>query len=98
LEAAEWQVLEVEVIPGLVMMGVAGPGGSGGTASSSSEPPIHRNKPTISCSQQSFSGSRTVQIHAPSVAMAPWKAEGLTCRILEKNAKKYVNLVGVSTR
>jgi len=62
------------------------------------DPPIHRNKPTISCSQPSFSGSRTVQIHAPSVAMAPWKAEGLTCRILEKNAKKYVNLVGVSTR
>ena len=64
------EVWEMEVILGSALVGVAAwaPGGSGRAVSSISEPP---STGIISCSQQSFPGSRTGRIHAPPVATAP---------------------------
>ena len=63
------EVWEMEVILGSALVGVAAwaPGGSGRAVSSISEPP---STGIISCSQQSFQGSRTGRIHAPPVATA----------------------------
>jgi hypothetical protein len=83
--------------------GMAGPSGNGGAASSSSEPPSTGTNQQYLVLGNPFQDPELLESMRRQWQQLPnWKSatvEGLTWEgTAEENARKYVNLVGVSTR